>query len=52
MKRELTEHRVNPANDKLTITVEDAPGAGGAQHWLQQRTLERMRRGVEGTHGL
>lgn len=23
-----------------------------AQHWLQQRTLERMRRGVEGTHAL
>lgn len=23
-----------------------------AQHWLQQRTLERMRRGVEGTHQL
>lgn len=23
-----------------------------AQHWLQQRTLERMRRGVEGTHEL
>lgn len=21
-----------------------------AMHWLQQRTLERMRRGVEGTH--
>jgi hypothetical protein len=21
-----------------------------AQHWLQQRTLKRMRRGVEGTH--
>ena len=21
-----------------------------AQHWLQQRTLERMRRGVEGSH--
>ena len=21
-----------------------------AQHWLQQRTLERIRRGVEGTH--
>ena len=21
-----------------------------AQHWLQQRTIERMRRGVEGTH--
>lgn len=23
-----------------------------AMHWLQQRTLERMRRGVEGTHQL
>jgi len=23
-----------------------------AQHWLQQRTLARMRRGVEGTHKL
>jgi len=23
-----------------------------AQHWLQQRTLERMRRGVEGTHAV
>lgn len=118
--RQLNEHQVNPANDKLTITVLDEPGAGGAnhayevkgftdeptkaflilfqngpineagvnglthevllaivadrlrsfqkgpysckanscalthieeaQHWLQQRTLERMRRGVEGTH--
>jgi len=116
--RELNEHKVNPANDTLTVTVLDEPGAGGAnheyqisgektetrisfqngpisvdgngvngvtheallaivadrlrsfqagpysckanacalthieeaQHWLQQRTLERMRRGVEGTH--
>ena len=133
--RILTEHKVNPANDTLAITVVDEPGAGGAnhayfisgvdfdgnpgsataleyakatnadgsvvlfqngpipeagvngvtheallaivadrlrsfqtgpyackanacalthieeaQHWLQQRTLERMRRGVEGTH--
>lgn len=23
-----------------------------AQHWLQQRTIERMRRGVEGTHAV
>ncbi|KVR99176.1 hypothetical protein WK29_30460 [Burkholderia vietnamiensis] len=23
-----------------------------AQHWLQQRTIARMRRGVEGTHTL
>lgn len=127
--REITDHVVNPANDKLTISVEDEAGAGGANHlyfvsgmdvfsnpsfprsapagatillfqngpinevgvngvtqevllaivadrlrsfqagpfacrenalaltkieeamhWLQQRTLARMRRGVEGTH--
>lgn len=126
--RTIDDHKVNPANDTLTITVLDEPGAGGAnhsyaisgfstennpsydpngeaelsilfqngpiaeagvngvtheallavvadrlrsfqkgpfackanacalthieeaQHWLQQRTLERMRRGVEGTH--
>lgn len=130
--REITDHVVNPANDKIKILVTDEPGAGGAnhmyevtgfdastnpsarvkgvpglitgqailfqngpipeagvnglthevllaivadrlrsfqkgpysckanacalthieeaQHWLQQRTLERMRRGVEGTH--
>jgi hypothetical protein len=126
--RTITDHIINPANDKLTITVTDEPGAGGAnhrylvegfdtktnpsarypdligqeilfqngpinekgvngitqeallaivadrlrsfqagpfacrenalaltkieeaQHWLQQRTIARMRRGVEGTH--
>jgi hypothetical protein len=32
MTRELTDHIVNPANDNLKITVEDAPGAGGANH--------------------
>lgn len=30
--REITSHRVNPLNDKLTITVTDEPGAGGANH--------------------
>lgn len=30
--RTLTEHKVNPANDLLTITVLDEPGAGGAHH--------------------
>lgn len=125
--RTIGDHKVNPANDTISITVLDEPGAGGAnhhymvtlpdwtrapngseakgvwdiqfqngpiaeagvngltqevllaividrlrsfqagpyackanacalthieeaQHWLQQRTIERMRRGVEGTH--
>lgn len=133
--RILNEHKINPANDTLEVTVMDEPGAGGAnhlyevlgfntesnasdpytarygepaqyatilfqngpigvdgngvnglthevllaivadrlrsfqagpyackanacalthieeaQHWLQQRTIERIRRGVEGTH--
>lgn len=30
--RLLTEHKVNPANDKLVIAVTDEPGAGGANH--------------------
>lgn len=30
--RELTSHKVNPLNDKLTIEVMDKPGAGGAHH--------------------
>ena len=126
--RTINDHKINPANDIIDITVVDAPGSGGAnhiykvtgfthdnpagcgplgggnvtlafqngpipetgvngitnevllavvadrlrsfqsgpfackanacalthieeaQHWLQQRTIERMRRGVEGTH--
>lgn len=30
--RELTDHIVNPVNDKLKIAVTDEPGAGGANH--------------------
>jgi len=30
--RKITEHQVNPANDKLVVEVLDAPGAGGANH--------------------
>lgn len=33
--RTLTDHIVNPAHDRLTITVLDEPGAGGAQHLYQ-----------------
>lgn len=32
MTRILTEHIINPCNDKLAITVTDEPGAGGASH--------------------
>ena len=30
--REITSHKVNPANDTLSIKVLDEPGAGGANH--------------------
>jgi len=30
--REIISHRVNPANDKISIHVIDEPGAGGANH--------------------
>ena len=30
--RELTGHKVNPANDKLSVLVVDQPGSGGAHH--------------------
>lgn len=30
--RTLTDHQVNPANDRLTIRVMDEPGSGGAHH--------------------
>jgi len=31
-KRELTGHKVNPANETLAVEVMDAPGDGGANH--------------------
>lgn len=30
--RELTSHKVNGCNEALTVTVEDEPGSGGANH--------------------
>lgn len=32
MTRQIDSHRVNPANDKLVLTVLDDAGAGGAHH--------------------
>lgn len=33
--REITSHKVNLVNDRLSITVTDEPGAGGANHRYQ-----------------
>lgn len=30
--RKIEDHKVNPVNDRIDITVMDAPGAGGANH--------------------
>lgn len=30
--RTITDHKVNPANDRILIEVTDEPGAGGANH--------------------
>jgi len=30
--RKITDHIVNPANDRIDISVMDGPGAGGAHH--------------------
>lgn len=44
--RTINDHKVNPANDKLTITVRDEPGHGGASHvyevsgWSQEGAPE------------
>lgn len=35
--RQLTDHIVNPANDKLKITAEDQLGGGGANHLYMVR---------------
>jgi hypothetical protein len=31
--RKITDHIANPVNDRIEITVMDAPGAGGANHY-------------------
>lgn len=40
--RELTDHRVNPANDVIRVLVLDEPGAGGAHHEYEVVVPERM----------
>ncbi len=38
--REITEHVVNPANDRLKITAEDEPGQGNACHLYMIRGFD------------
>jgi len=38
--RTITDHIVDPANDKLTITVLDVPGNGAASHVYQIRDFD------------
>lgn len=38
--RTIESHKVNPANDKLDITVEDEPGSGGANHLYMIRGFD------------
>lgn len=35
MSRKVTDHVINPTNDRITITVVDEPGSGGASHLYQ-----------------
>jgi hypothetical protein len=46
--RELTEHKVNPANDLIKVSVLDPPGSGGAQHWYMV-TLPEWTRSPDGS---
>lgn len=41
--RQITSHIVNPVNDKLTITVMDEPGAGGANHRYEVAGMDEFR---------
>ena len=42
--RTINEHKVNPANDMIEITVTDEPGSGGANHRYEIKV------GAETTH--
>jgi hypothetical protein len=48
--RELTEHKVNPANDVIKVTVTDEPGVGGANHEYLV-TLPNWTRDPDGANG-
>ena len=43
--RNLTDHKVNPANDTISVTVMDEPGSGGASHsyWVKHSNFETVK---------
>lgn len=49
--RELHDHKVNPANDKLRIEVTDAPGSGGANHAYTISGFQPMKSDAPGAAG-
>jgi hypothetical protein len=46
--REIHDHKINPANDKIKITVLDGPGHGGASHYYMI-TLPNWTRAPDGS---
>lgn len=47
--RVITEHKVNPANDRIDISVMDGPGAGGANHAYHVGPIDLGRNPSHGT---
>ncbi|SFF76972.1 hypothetical protein [Methylobacterium sp. yr596] len=48
--REITTHRVNPANDRLVIEVLDEPGSGGANHLYEVSGFDYATNASAGPH--
>jgi hypothetical protein len=49
--RELNSHKVNPANDKLTVLVHDEPGSGGAHHQYSITLPDQQRYHIDFQNG-
>lgn len=49
--RELNSHKVNPANDKLTVLVHDEPGSGRAHHQYSITLPDQQRYHIDFQNG-
>lgn len=49
--RFITNHQINPANDRITIAVVDEPGAGGANHEYVVEIDGKVRLGLNFQNG-